>query len=74
LIKILGKDFALDLENLPLTDNQEAAFHNEILGFKTTLNDLFISLRRAARSLRSRHPATDEKHEQSAMSVSPSRQ
>jgi patatin-related protein len=72
LIKILGKNFDLDLENVPLTDNQEAAFHNEILGFKTTLNDLFISLRRAARSLRSRHAASDDKtRAEPAVSASP---
>ena len=70
LVKILAKDFNLDLDNEPFIESEQVAFQNEVLSFKETLNDLFVSLRRASRSLRSRHAAT-EKTEAPAPSVSP---
>ena len=60
LISILARNYGLDPEKEPFTPAQEAAFQNELLSFKRTLNDLFVLLRRAGRSLRSRHGATEK--------------
>ncbi len=59
-VKILGRNFNLDLENQPFTEQQEEAFQDEVLRFKRTFNDLFVALRRAGRSLRSRHSGKDK--------------
>lgn len=71
LIKIIGKNFDLDLEKEPFTKIQEAAFQDEVLSFKKTLNDIFVSLRRAGRSLRSRHAARDKNQHPAVASASP---
>jgi patatin-related protein len=71
LIKILGKNYGLDLDTVPLTSDQETAFQKELLSFKRTFNDLFVSLRRSGRSLRSRHAAKEKSGEQAAVSASP---
>lgn len=70
LISILARNYGLDPEKEPFTPAQEAAFQNELLSFKTRLNDLFVLLRRAGRSLRSRH-AAKEKTSTEGISVSP---
>ncbi|HEX6647983.1 MAG TPA: DUF3376 domain-containing protein, partial [Pyrinomonadaceae bacterium] len=70
LISILARNYGLDPEKEPFTPAQEAAFQNELLSFKRTLNDLFVLLRRAGRSLRSRHGAT-EKSAAEPLAVSP---
>jgi predicted acylesterase/phospholipase RssA len=57
-------------DELPFTEAQRTAFKDEILRFKRTLNDLFVSLRRAGRSLRSRH-ATKENAKEAMVNVSP---
>ncbi len=54
LIRILASQ-ELKMELDTFTEAQEGAFQDEVLSFKRTLNDLFVSLRRASRSLRSRH-------------------
>lgn len=69
-VKIIAKGFDLDLDNGSFTEAQENAFQDEVLSFKSTLNDLFVSLRRAGRSLRSRHSKDDPKG-QGAPHVSP---
>jgi patatin-related protein len=71
LIKILGKNFGLDIDKETFTESQKEAFQDEILLFKKTLNDLFVSLRRAGRSLRSRHTARNPIPGQAAQSASP---
>ena len=71
LIQMLGKNFNLDIEKQPLTERQKIAFQNEVLSFKATLNDLFVSLRRASRSLRSRHAEKEKAQGETAPSVSP---
>ncbi|HEX6044732.1 MAG TPA: DUF3376 domain-containing protein, partial [Pyrinomonadaceae bacterium] len=54
----------------PFTKAQRTAFKDEILRFKRTLNDLFVSLRYSGRSLRSRHaPKGDPK--EATVNVSP---
>jgi patatin-related protein len=58
-VKILGRNYDLDLEHQKFTPRQEEAFQDEVLRFKRTFNDLFVSLRRAGRSLRSRHAAKE---------------
>ncbi|HSD45502.1 MAG TPA: patatin-like protein, partial [Pyrinomonadaceae bacterium] len=70
LVKILAKDFNLDLDQQPFTEAQEDAFRAEVLRFKRTLNDLFVDLRRAGRSLRSRHSA-EKNQDGTAATVSP---
>jgi len=70
LINILARNYGMDTEKEPFTTAQEAAFQNELLSFKRTLNDLFVLLRRAGRSLRSRHGAT-EKSTAEPIAVSP---
>ena len=70
LIQLLGKNWGVDIEREPFTERQTIAFQNEVLTFKRTLNDLFVLLRRAGRSLRSRHAAKD-KTQETATNVSP---
>ena len=70
LIQLLGKNLGVDVDREPFTERQTVAFQNEVLTFKRTLNDLFVSLRRACRSLRSRH-ALKDKNQETATSVSP---
>ena len=70
LIQLLGTNWGVDIEREPFTERQTIAFQNEVLTFKRTLNDLFVSLRRAGRSLRSRH-ASKDKTQETAPSVSP---
>lgn len=55
IVNNFAKGYNLDLDKEPFTEAQEDAFQQEILRFKRTLNDLFVSLRREGRSLRSRH-------------------
>ncbi|HEU4508408.1 MAG TPA: patatin-like protein [Pyrinomonadaceae bacterium] len=55
VINIQARNFGLDPEKQPFTELQEAAFQDELLTFKKTLNELFVKLRHAGRSLRSRH-------------------
>ena len=71
LIKILAKNYGIDLDQQPFTQAQETAFQNELLSFKRTFNDLFTELRRAGRSLRSRHPAQEKTNGQPQVSASP---
>ena len=70
LVKSFAKGYQLDLEEQPFTEAQEDAFQDEILRFKRTLNDLFVSLRRQGRSLRSRH-SEDKNQSQGTPHVSP---
>jgi patatin-related protein len=58
VINIQARNFGIDPEKL--TEMQEAAFQDEILTFKKTLNELFVKLRRAGRSLRSRHASKEQ--------------
>lgn len=60
VINIEARAFGLDPDKEPFTELQEAAFQDELLSFKRTLNDLFVTLRRAGRSLRSRHAAKEQ--------------
>jgi patatin-related protein len=69
-VKVIAKNYGLDLDTQSFTERQENAFQDEILRFKATLNDLFVSLRRAGRSLRSRH-SKDKPEGQGAPHVSP---
>ena len=71
LIQILARNFNLDIEQQPFTERQKIAFQNEVLTFKKTLNDLFVSLRRASRSLRSRHTDKDKAQGDAAPGASP---
>ena len=71
LVKILGRNYGLDLDKEPFTEIQETAFENELLSFKRTFNDLFVLLRRAGRSLRSRHPQKEKVRGEAAASASP---
>ena len=71
LVNVLGKNFNLDIDKEPLTKSQEVAFQDEILRFKRTLNDVFVSLRRAGRSLRSRHGTKDKGAGQAEPGASP---
>ncbi|HEV2834057.1 MAG TPA: patatin-like protein [Pyrinomonadaceae bacterium] len=66
LINILAKTFGLDIEKQAFTEAQDAAFEKEILRFKRTLNDIFVDLRRAGRSLRSRHSTKVQKDKDTA--------
>ena len=74
LIRILDAkcEFAIPekLDQQPFTEEQREAFKKEILRFKRTLNKLFVALRHAGRSLRSRHAAKDKTNEAMA-NVSP---
>ena len=70
LVKVKAKDFNLDLDYQPFNEAQVNVFQDEVLRFKRTLNDLFVDLRRASRSLRSRHSANKEQQDASA-NVSP---
>ena len=70
IVKNFAKGYNLDLDEQPFTEAQEDAFQDEILRFKRTLNDLFVSLRREGRSLRSRH-SKGQDHSQGAPHVSP---
>ena len=54
-VKIVARNLKLDLDEQEFTEAQEDAFQDEVLRFKRTLNDVFVSLRRSGRSLRSRH-------------------
>ena len=74
LINIMSRNFGLDPDKEPFTEMQEAAFQEELLSFKRTLNDLFVSLRRAGRSLRSRHDAKGKTSPEGAAKVSPVKQ
>ena len=67
LVKIIAKGFNLDLDQRPFTEAEEDAFQEEVLRFKRTLNELFVDLRRAGRSLRSRHTG-GKKEDQAAAS------
>lgn len=70
IVKNFARGYNLDLDTQPFTEAQEDAFQDEILRFKKVLNDLFVSLRRSGRSLRSRH--SDHKSQgQGAQQVSP---
>lgn len=60
LINIKARAFGIDPDKEPFTEMQETAFQEELLTFKKTLNELFVELRRAGRSLRSRHAAKDK--------------
>jgi len=71
LIQVLGKRWGLDIEQEPFNQRQKVAFQNEVLSFKRTLNDLFVLMRRATRSLRSRHASTDKTPGEKAPNVSP---
>jgi patatin-related protein len=71
LVALEGKPFNLDPQNKPFTSKQEAAFRAEILRYKRVLNELFVSLRYAARSLRSRHKATDKRPGEPVATPSP---
>ncbi len=71
LIKILARNYQIDLDQQPFTKAQETAFQNELLSFKRTFNDLFTDMRRASRSLRSRHTAHEKTDAQPAVSASP---
>jgi patatin-related protein len=71
LIKILAKNYGMDLDREPLTREQETALQNEVLSFKRTFNDLFVDLRCAGRSLRSRHGAKESTNGQPKVSASP---
>jgi patatin-related protein len=71
LVKILAKNFNMDLDKEPFTKAQEIGYQNEILRFKRTLNDLFVELRRAGRSLRSRHAEKDKTGGQAEPGASP---
>lgn len=70
IVKNFARGYNLDLDEQPFTDAQEEAFQDEILRFKRTLNVLFVSLRCAGRSLRSRHSA-HKSHGPRAPHVSP---
>ena len=70
-VKVIAKGYGIDLDNGSFTEAQENAFQDEILSFKRTLNDLFVSLRRSGRSLRSRH--SDGKTDGHAANVSPAK-
>lgn len=59
VINIQARNFGIDPDKEPFTELQEAAFQDELLSFKKTLNDLFVTLRCAGRSLRSRHALKD---------------
>lgn len=69
IVNNFAKGYNLDLDKQPFTEAQEDAFQDEILRFKRTLNDLFVSLRREGRSLRSRH--SGKNHSQGAPQGSP---
>lgn len=71
LIKILAKNYGMDLDEQPLTKPQETALQNEVLSFKRTFNDLFVDLRASGRSLRSRHVAKEKTDGQPKISASP---
>ena len=59
IINIEARAFQLDPEKEPFTEAQEEAFQDELLRFKKTLNELFVKLRQAGRSLRSRHASKE---------------
>ena len=69
-VKVIAKNYGIDLDNGKFTEAQENAFQDEVLSFKSTLNKLFVSLRSAGRSLRSRH-SKDDPQGQGAPHVSP---
>ena len=75
LIRTLDKNSAFEVpdapDQLPFTESQRTAFKNEILRFKRTLNELFVSLRRAGRSLRSRHGSKDKAKDKAMVNASP---
>jgi len=71
LVKILGRNYGLDIDKEPFSEIQETAFENELLSFKRTFNDLFVLLRRAGRSLRSRHPQKEKAAGEATASASP---
>ena len=73
VINIEARAFGLDPDREPFTEMQKAAFQEEVLSFKRTLNELFVKLRRAGRSLRSRHApkGQDKTAPEAAAKVSP---
>jgi patatin-related protein len=71
LVHGLARNFQRDLEQEPFTEIEEEAFQNEILRFKKTLNELFMSLRCSGRSLRSRHATQSKDGQPVAGNVSP---
>ena len=60
VINIEARAFGLEPDKEPFTELQEAAFQDELLTFKKTLNELFVTLRHAGRSLRSRHAGKEQ--------------
>ena len=72
LLKNLDKNSEIDFSREePFNEKQQEAYQNEILRFKKTLNNLFVELRKSARSLRSRHAATVNEDKQVEVKVSP---
>ena len=69
--KTLVKTLGVDLDHQPFTQREKVAFQNEVLTFKRTLNDVFVLLRRATRSLRSRHASKDATPGENAPNASP---
>ena len=57
VISMAAKELRMEVDYQNFTEAQKEAFQDEVLRFKRTLNDLFVDLRRAGRSLRSRHSA-----------------
>lgn len=71
LLRNLDKNYVLNVDQEePFTEKEQEAYQNEILRFKRTLNDLFVMMRRSARSLRSRHVPKDKDGE-AVVKVSP---
>jgi patatin-related protein len=60
LLRNLDKNSEIDFgQEEPFNEKQQEAYRNEILRFKKTLNNLFVMLRKSARSLRARHVTKD---------------
>lgn len=66
VINIEARAFQLDPDKEPFTEKQEDAFQTELLRFKKTLNELFVKLRHAGRSLRSRHASKEKDKDNTA--------
>jgi patatin-related protein len=60
ITKLRKSDEAAESGEVHLEENQKAIFQKETLDSKKKLNKLFVTLRKSARSLRSRHVADDE--------------
>ena len=71
VINIQARKFDVKLEDFKSDPKLMEAFTNQVLYYKSDLNELFVMLRRAARSLRGRHSVEQANAGDTAVKVSP---